>query len=46
MSRFRMMGKMMFWHDISFTLEPGQTLGIVGHTGSGKSIINIMMRFL
>ncbi|WEV40817.1 ABC transporter ATP-binding protein [Lactobacillus sp. ESL0681] len=33
-------------HDISFTVNPGQTLGIVGHTGSGKSsIINVMMRF-
>lgn len=39
-------GKNDVLHDISFTLEPGQTLGIVGHTGSGKSsIINIMMRF-
>lgn len=33
-------------HDLSFTVEPGQTLGIVGHTGSGKStIINVMLRF-
>ena len=39
-------GKNDVLHDISFTLEPGQTLGIVGHTVSGKSsIINIMMRF-
>ncbi|MDX5101965.1 ABC transporter ATP-binding protein [Lactobacillus jensenii] len=39
-------GKNDVLHDISFTLEPGQTLGIVGHTDSGKSsIINIMMRF-
>lgn len=39
-------GKNDVLHDISFTLEPGQTLGIVGHTGSGKSsLINIMMRF-
>lgn len=33
-------------HDINFTVNPGETLGIVGHTGSGKSsIINVMMRF-
>lgn len=33
-------------HNISFTVNPGETLGIVGHTGSGKSsIINVMMRF-
>ena len=39
-------GKNDVLHDISFTLKPGQTLGIVGHTGSGKSsLMNIMMRF-
>lgn len=32
--------------DISFTVEPGQTLAIVGATGAGKStIINLLMRF-
>lgn len=32
--------------DISFTAEPGQTVALVGHTGSGKSsIINLFMRF-
>ena len=31
---------------ISFTAHPGQTVAIVGHTGSGKSsIINLLMRF-
>ena len=32
--------------DISFTVEPGQLVALVGHTGSGKSsIINLLMRF-
>jgi ATP-binding cassette subfamily B protein len=32
--------------DISFTVEPGETVALVGHTGSGKSsIINLLMRF-
>ncbi|MFD1417551.1 ABC transporter ATP-binding protein [Companilactobacillus keshanensis] len=32
--------------DISFTVNPGQTLALVGHTGSGKSsIINVLLRF-
>ena len=32
--------------DISFSLEPGQTLGIMGATGSGKtSIVNLLLRF-
>lgn len=31
---------------ISFTAMPGQTVAIVGHTGSGKSsMINLLMRF-
>lgn len=39
-------GKNDVLKDVSFTVNPGETLGIVGHTGSGKSsIINIMMRF-
>jgi ATP-binding cassette, subfamily B, multidrug efflux pump len=33
-------------HDVSFTAEPGQTIAIVGATGSGKStIINLIPRF-
>ena len=32
--------------DISFTAEPGQTVALVGHTGSGKTTIaNLIMRF-
>ena len=32
--------------DISFMVEPGQLVALVGHTGSGKSsIINLLMRF-
>ncbi len=39
-------GKNEILHDISFVVEPGQTVALVGHTGSGKSsIINVMMRF-
>ena len=32
--------------DVSFTLDRGETLGIIGATGSGKTtIINLLMRF-
>ncbi len=32
--------------DISFEVKPGETVALVGHTGSGKSsIINLIMRF-
>ena len=32
--------------DISFVVEPGQTVALVGHTGSGKSsIINLLAKF-
>ena len=33
-------------HDVSFTAKPGQTIALVGHTGSGKSsIINLAAKF-
>ena len=33
-------------HEISFVAEPGQTIALVGHTGSGKtSIINLIAKF-
>ena len=32
--------------DVTFTIEPGEVVGIVGTTGSGKStLINLLMRF-
>lgn len=32
--------------DVSFTIEPGQSIALVGKTGSGKTtIINLINRF-
>ncbi len=39
-------GKQDVLKDISFTVNQGETIAFVGHTGSGKSsIINLFMRF-
>ncbi|MEK5482320.1 MULTISPECIES: ABC transporter ATP-binding protein [unclassified Viridibacillus] len=39
-------GKTDVLKNISFTVKPGETVALVGHTGSGKSsIINLLMRF-
>ncbi|MBU9714390.1 ABC transporter ATP-binding protein [Evansella tamaricis] len=39
-------GKQNVLKDISFQVKEGETLALVGHTGSGKSsIINLLMRF-
>lgn len=39
-------GKVNVLENISFVANPGETIALVGHTGSGKSsIINVLMRF-
>ncbi|WP_377943075.1 ABC transporter ATP-binding protein [Alicyclobacillus fodiniaquatilis] len=39
-------GKNTVLSNISFHAKPGQTVALVGHTGSGKSsIVNLLMRF-
>jgi ATP-binding cassette, subfamily B, bacterial len=39
-------GTRLVLDDVSFTVAPGQMLGVVGHTGSGKSTVaNLVCRF-
>lgn len=39
-------GKTDVLKNLSFTAEPGQTVALVGHTGSGKTTVtNLLMRF-
>ena len=44
--RFAYQGDDYVLHDVSFKVEPGEKIAIVGHTGSGKTtIINLLCRF-
>jgi subfamily B ATP-binding cassette protein MsbA len=39
-------GEELILKDVSFTVEPGMTVAVVGRSGSGKStLVNLMMRF-
>ncbi|MFF1881825.1 ABC transporter ATP-binding protein [Pseudarthrobacter sp. NPDC058196] len=44
---YRYPGSVPAVRDLTFTVEPGQAVAIVGHTGAGKStVVNLLMRFL
>ncbi len=43
---FAYSGDQRVLEDVSFTLEPGETLAIVGHTGAGKTTLtSLLLRF-
>ncbi|RAX18104.1 ATP-binding cassette domain-containing protein [Pseudarthrobacter sp. AG30] len=44
---YRYPGSVPAVRDLTFTVDPGQAVAIVGHTGAGKStVVNLLMRFL
>ena len=45
--RFRYKGEAALFKDISLTIEPGQKVGLVGYSGSGKTTFtNLLMRIM
>src|SRR5262249_31191446 len=43
---FAYQGEDWVLRDVNFTIEPGETIAVVGHTGAGKTtIISLLLRF-
>jgi ATP-binding cassette subfamily B multidrug efflux pump len=43
---FAYQGEDWVLQDVSFTIEPGETIAVVGHTGAGKTtLISLLLRF-